>query len=201
MRNLKFATSAEIPKACVEEDAAVSSGVGGNWLKRAVKINSGLKKQRPDPPRSITSDVEMKEIDCRHKFLTSSYAKYSPITYQSAFSKTQRGFKPNPTTAPWVGPCAYPGVEKHEINGGKFTKSKRHVGGKLIKDDDRPMGAAYVSFGEVNTAGITFPQAGNPGKSRTRLQMEKMYPKFAKKLYDPAPKIDIRNQKSAIAQF
>ena len=184
-----------------DSTAAVASGVGGNWLKRAVKVNSGLKQQRPDPPRSDTIDIEIPEIDCKLKFCTSSYSKFSPITYQSAFSKTKRGFKPNPTTAPWVGPGAYPGVEKHEINGGKFTKTKRDVGGKLIQDDDRPMGARFVSFGEANTAGISFPQAGNPGKSRTRLQMEKIYPKLAEDIYNPKPKFDIRNQKAVVAEF
>ena len=178
-----------------DSTAAVSSGVGGHWLKRAVKINSGLKDQRPTPPRSDTADLDIIDVDCAQKMTMATYARYSPIKYTAAFSATARGFKPNPTTAPWVGPGAYPKVDQDFIpGGGKFNKRERGIGNPILKTDPREVGSGFKTFSEVNTAGVEFPRAGNPGKSRTRLRLERVYPKLAQKIYQPKQKTDFRSQ-------
>ena len=114
-----------------------------------------------------------------------TYAKYSPIKYSSAFSSNvPRGFKPRPTTAEWVGPGAYPGVEKLPVSPfGKFDVNERGLGKKIEQYDTREVGTGFKFFSEENSAGIQFKLAGIERDSRAKLLMTKIYPRLATKVY------------------
>jgi hypothetical protein len=114
-----------------------------------------------------------------------TYAKYSPIKYSSAFSSNvPRDLKPRSTTAEWVGPGAYPGVEKLPVSPfGKFNINERGLGHKIEQNDTREVGTGFKFFSEENSAGIQFKLAGIERDSRAKLLITKLYPRLATKVY------------------